>query len=52
MTTKNKSFRFNLDEQEYSLLEKEAEKRGISMAGVLRQYIRTLSSGKQGSDHG
>ena len=42
MKIKDKSFRFNLDAEEYAILENEAARLDISMASVLRQYIRSL----------
>jgi hypothetical protein len=42
MVTKDKSFRFSLDAEEYQILEDYARAQGLSMAGILRQYIRSL----------
>jgi len=39
-----KKIQFNVNEKEYEKLKKEAEKQGISMAEVLRDFIKSLSA--------
>ncbi len=43
---REKKIQFNVNEQEYEALKKYAEEKQISMAEVLRDYIKRLISGQ------
>lgn len=42
--TRNKKIQFNVTTQEYETLKKFADKKNLSMAEVLRDYIKSLDT--------
>ncbi len=51
--SRDKKIQFNVTQKEYELLKTYAESEGISMAEVLRDYIKTLTppKGEQTTSH-
>ncbi|BBD54072.1 MULTISPECIES: ribbon-helix-helix protein, CopG family [Planktothrix] len=46
--SREKKIQFNVNEKEYERLKSHAESEGLSMAEVLRDYIKTLTPPKGG----
>jgi phage-related holin len=44
--TRDKKIQFNVNESEYQILKEYSEKMGISMAEVLRDYIKSLKAAR------
>ncbi|WP_026798688.1 ribbon-helix-helix protein, CopG family [Planktothrix prolifica] len=49
--SREKKIQFNVNEKEYERLKSHAESEGLSMAEVLRDYIKTLTPPKGGRTH-